>query len=55
MALNNPSLSNHPLTRYRNTAQRHNHYRLCERKDQQVLPWRNLARWMDLMSLRGQN
>ena len=55
MALNKPSLSNHPLMRIRNTAHRHNHSRLCERKDQQALPWRNLARWMDLMSLQRQN
>jgi len=55
MALNNPSLSNHPLMRNRNTAHRYNHNRLCERKDQQALPWRNSARWMDLKSLQKQN
>ena len=55
MALNNPSLSNHQLMRNRNTAQRHNHNRLCERKDPGASPWRNLARRMDLMSLRKQN
>jgi hypothetical protein len=55
MALNKPSLSNHPLMRIRNTAHRHNHNRLCEIEDHQALPWRNLARWTDLMSLQRQN
>jgi hypothetical protein len=55
MALNNPSLSNHPLMRNRTTAQRHNHKRLCKRKDPGASPWRNSARWMDLVSLQRQN
>ena len=44
MALNNPSLSNHPLMRYRNTAHRHNHNRLCERKDQQGITLEELSK-----------